>query len=104
MTVSAASTYAALAADGGFSLSTARMLTIAAGQTASAGEVTITATDDAIDSADKTATVSGAVAGGHGLVAAPADLTLTIADEDSRPSSALASLRASILESGGVRR
>ena len=70
VTVSAASTYAALAADGGFSLSTARMLTIAAGQTASAGEVTITATDDAIDSADKTATVSGAVAGGHGLVAA----------------------------------
>ena len=102
VTVSAASTYAALAADGGFGLSAARTLTIAAGQAASAGAVTITATDDAIDSADKTATVSGAVAGGHGLVAAPVDLTLTIADEDSRPSSALALAPASISESGGV--
>ena len=102
VTVSAASTYAALAADGGFDLSAARTLTIAAGQAASAGAVTIAATDDAIDSADKTATVSGAVAGGHGLVAAPVDLTLTIADEDSRPSSALALAPASISESGGV--
>ena len=102
VTVSAASTYAALAADGGFALSAARTLTIAAGQAASAGAVTIAATDDAIDSADKTARVSGAVAGGHGLVAAPADLTLTIADEDSRPSSALALAPASISESGGV--
>ena len=102
VTVSAASTYAALAADGGFTLSAARTLTIAAGQAASAGAVTIAATDDAIDSADKTATVSGAVAGGHGLVAAPAALTLTIADEDSRPSSALALAPASISESGGV--
>ena len=102
VTVSAVSTYAALAADGGFDLSAARTLTIAAGQAASAGAVTIAATDDAIDSADKTATVSGAVTGGHGLVAAPADLTLTIADEDSRPSSALALAPASISESGGV--
>ena len=102
VTVSAASTYAALAADGGFALSAARTLTIAAGQAASAGAVTIAATDDIIDSADKTATVSGAVAGGHGLVAAPAALTLTIADEDSRPSSALALAPASVSESGGV--
>ncbi len=102
VTVLAASTYAALAADGGFALSAARTLTIAAGQAASAGAVTIAATDDAIDSADKTATVSGAVAGGHRLVAAPAALTLTIADEDSRPSSALALAPASISESGGV--
>ena len=102
VTVSATSTYAALAADGGFGLSAARTLTIGAGQSASAGVVTIVATDDAIDSADKTATVSGAVAGGHGLVAAPADLTLTIADEDSRPSSTLALAPASISESAGV--
>ena len=102
VTVSAASTYAALAADGGFTLNTARTLTIAAGAAASTGAVTIAATDDIIDSADKTATVSGAVAGGHGLVAAPADLTLTIADEDSRPSSALALAPASVSESGGV--
>ena len=102
VTVSAASTYAALAADGGFALSAARTLTIAAGQAASAGTVTITATDDIIDSADKTARVSGAVSGGHGLVAAPAARTLTIADEDSRPSSALALAPASISESGGV--
>ena len=102
VTVAAASVYAALAPDGGYSVSAARTLIIAAGATASTGTVTITATDDAIDSTDKSATVSGTVAGGHGLVAAPADLTLTIADDDAQPRSALALSPASITESGGV--
>ena len=102
VTVSASSTYAALAPGGGFTLSAANTLTIAAGQAASAGTVTIAAVDDAIDSVDKTAAVRGALAGGHGLVAAPPDLTLTIADEDSRPAAALSLAPASISESGGV--
>ena len=102
VTVGVASVYAALAPDGGYSVSAARTLIIAAGATASTGTVTITATDDAIDSRDKSATVSGTVAGGHGLVAAPADLTLTIADDDAQPRSALALSPASISESGGV--
>ena len=103
VTVSAASAYAGR--DDiyiGFSLSAARTLTIAAGQVASAGVVTITATDDAIKSATNRVRVSGTVAGGYGLVAAPAARTLTIADEDSWPSSALALAPASISESGGV--
>ena len=102
VTVAATSVYAALAAGGGFTLSAARTLTIAAGATASAGTVTITAVDDAIDSTDKSATVSGALAGGHGLVAAPSSLTLTIADDDAQPRSALILTPASISETGGV--
>ena len=63
VTVSAASAYAeGTDIYAGFSLSAARTLTIAAGRWASAGVVTITATDDAIDSPDNRVRVSGAVA------------------------------------------
>ena len=102
VTVSATPVYAALADDGGYSLSAARTLTIAAGATASTGTVTVTAVDDAIDSAAKTATVGGTVAGGHGRVAAPSGLTLTIADDDAQPRSTLVLTPASISESAGV--
>ncbi len=102
VTVAATSVYAALAADGGFALSADRTLTIAANATASAGVVTITAVDDAIDSTDKSATVSGRVAGGHGLVLAPSSLTLSITDDDAQPTSALVLTPASISETGGV--
>ena len=102
VTVSATPVYTALADDGGYSLSAARTLTIAAGATASTGTVTVTAVDDAIDSAAKTATVGGTVAGGHGRVAAPSGLTLTIADDDAQPRSTLVLTPASISESAGV--
>ena len=92
----------ATAAAGDFSLSSDRTLTIAAGATTSSGAVTVTAVDDTTDEPDETATVGGTVAGGHGLVAAPAGLTLTIADDDARPRSALALSPASISESAGV--
>ena len=92
----------ATAAAGDFSLSSARTLTIAAGATTSSGTVTVTAVDDTTDEPDETATVGGTVAGGHGLVAAPAGLTLTIADDDARPRSALALSPASISESAEV--
>ena len=90
------------AAAGDFSLSSDKTLTIAAGATTSSGVVTVTALDDATDEPAETATVGGTVAGGHGLVTAPSPLTLTIADDDARPRSALALMPASISESGGV--
>ena len=90
------------AAAGDFSLSSDKTLTIAAGATTSSGTVTVTAVDDATDEPAETATVGGTVAGGHGLVAAPSGVTLTIADDDARPRSALALSPASISESGGL--
>ena len=92
----------ATAAAGDFSLSSDKTLTIAAGATTSSGTVTVTAVDDATDEPAETATVGGTVAGGHGLVAAPSGVTLTIADDDARPRSALALSPASISESGGM--
>ncbi len=56
-------------------------LTIPAGQSASTGTVTVTAVDNAVDAVNKAVTVSATVSGGNG-VAAPADVTLTITDDD----------------------
>ena len=101
ITVTVAAT-GATAAAGDFSLSSDKILTIAAGATTTSGTVTVTALDDATDEPDETVTVGGTRAGGHGLVAAPAALTLTIADDDPTPTAALALMPASISESGGV--
>ena len=81
VTVSAAAGTNAEAGD--FTLSTAKTLTIAAGATTSTGTVTITAVDNADAEPDKSVTVSGSV--DNDDVAAPAAVTLTIADDD-RPS------------------
>ena len=56
-------------------------LTIAAGETASTGTVTVTASDDTVDQPDKTVTVSGVAANTHG-VTGPVARTLTIEDDD----------------------
>ena len=64
-----------------FTLSANRTLRFDADATASAGTVTITAADNAVDAADKSVTVSGEVSAGA-AVAAPASVTLTIADND----------------------
>ncbi|MCE2482894.1 MAG: hypothetical protein J4F33_08420 [Alphaproteobacteria bacterium] len=56
-------------------------LTIAAGETASTGTVTITAVDNAVDALDKTVTVSGTAANTQG-VTGPNSVTLTIEDDD----------------------
>ena len=101
ITVTVAAT-GATAAAGDFSLSSDKILTIAAGATTTSGTVTVTAVDDATDEPAETVTVGGTRTGGHGLVAAPAALTLTIADDDPTPTSALALMPASISESGGV--
>ena len=61
---------------------TGTTLTIAAGQTASTGTVTITAVDNAADAPDKTVSVSGTATG---TVTGPEAVTLTIRDDDGEP-------------------
>ena len=84
-----------------FTLSSANTLTIAAGQTASAGTVTITAVNDTTDAPNKSVTVSATAAGGNG-VAAPSSVALTITDDEALPTVTLALSPASISENGGV--
>ena len=79
VTVSAAPVSPALAGD--YTLSTNTTLTIAAGETTSTGEVTITAVNNNVDALDKTVTVSATAANGQGITA-PDDATLTITDDD----------------------
>ena len=82
LTVSAAPVLPAVADD--FTFSDNRTLTIAAGETASTGTVTITAVDNDVDAPEKQVTVSATAAGGNG-VANPTDETLTITDDDAAP-------------------
>ena len=82
VTVSAAPVAPAVAGD--FQLSTDRQLTIPAGQRNSTGTVTITAQDNATDTPDRQVTVSGTATNSQGRVD-PADVTLTITDEDAAP-------------------
>ena len=81
MTVSASAVSPAVSAD--FNVSTNKVLTIAAGNTASTGTVTITAVDNLVDAANKTVTVSATATGGG--VASPSNKTLTITDDESTP-------------------
>ena len=74
-------------------------LTIAAGQTASSGIVTVTAVNDSIDAPDTVVTVSALVSGAD--LAAPAPVTLTVADDDDAPTVTLTRSPAEI-EEGGV--
>ena len=77
--MAAAAGTGAVAAD--FTLSTTTTLTLAAGATTSTGLVTVTANDNTVASADKSVTVSATAAGGRGL-ASPADVTLTLRDDE----------------------
>ena len=80
VTVSAAPVAPALAGD--FRLNGAT-LSIAAGATSSSGAVTITAVDNDVDAPGKTVTVKGAASNNLG-VSGPADLSLSITDDDAR--------------------
>ena len=62
-------------------LSTRRVLTIAAGSTISTGVATITAVDDLVATGDKTLAVSGVVAGSRSIQN-PSDVILTIIDNE----------------------
>ena len=79
VTVSAAPESPAVASD--YTLSSNRVLTIAAGATGSTGVVTITAVDNAVDAPDKTVTVSATATNSHRIMA-PRVVLLTIMDDD----------------------
>ena len=99
ITVSASPVDPAVAND--FNLSNNKVLTIAAGDTTSTGRVTITAVDNTTDAPDKTVTVSGTAANSQG-VTNPANVTLTIRDDEDPPRVTLSLSSASISEGGGV--
>ena len=81
ITVSASPVSPAAASD--YKLSTDKVLTIAAGRTASTGTVTITGVDNDVDAADKTVQVKGAATDTLGITG-PADVQLTLQDDDTR--------------------
>ena len=66
------------------SLSSNTVLTIAAGQTASSGVVTIAAVNDSVYTGDREVTVSGSAVNSVG-VDGPGDVMLTIIDDESEP-------------------
>ena len=76
-------------------------LTVAAGETASTGTVTITAVDDDVDTPDKLVRVAAAVSGDF---TAPEPVVLTIEDGDPPPVMTLAATPGQIREDGGVAR
>ncbi len=83
-----------------FALSGNLRLTIAAGETASTGLVTITAVDNAVDAPDKTVQVQGTATNLQG-VTGPEAVELTITDDDLEPVVILSLLPASITENNG---
>lgn len=90
----------ATAVSGDFTLSQNTTLTIAAGQTSSTGEVTITSVDNGVDAPDKTVTVSGSASNAQG-VSGPSNQTLTITDDDTASWTVTVD-PASIAEDGGT--
>ena len=69
---------------------TGTALTIPAGQTMSTGTVTIAAMGNTVDAPNKTVTVSAMASNSQGIVS-PADVTLTIEDDDDTPRLSIAS-------------
>ena len=83
-TVTVAATPGTNAASGDFRLSTAKTLTISAGSTSSMGTATVTAVNNTRDEANKSVTVSGTATNSQGITQ-PADVDLTITDDDGAP-------------------
>ena len=83
-------------------LSANRTLTILAGQTVSAGAVTITGVDNGDQTGDVSVTVSGAAANTGSLgVIAPEPVALAIADDETTPVVTLSLSPAEVFEGGG---
>ncbi len=80
-TVTVTATPVPPAAAGDYALSANRELTIAAGETASSGVVTVTPVNDQLDQPNKRVTVSAAATNALGITA-PQDVTLTIRDDE----------------------
>ncbi len=102
VTVTAAPAAGTETVAGDFTRSAANTLTIAAGDTASVGDVTVTAVDNAADTVSRQVTVSGTASGGNGVLANPADVELAIVDDDGGSVVALSLSPSSISETGGV--
>ena len=100
-TVSVSATAVSPAVEGDFTLSTNNTLTITAGRTTSTGTVTIRANDNDVDTPDKMVRVSGSAGNSQG-VTDPADVTLTITDDDSAPTVTLELSDDSISEDAGA--
>ena len=100
-TVSVSAAAVSPAVEGDFTLSTNNTLTITAGQTSSTGTVTITANNNDVDTPNKTVRVSGSASNSQG-VTDPADVTLTITDDDTAPTVTLELSADSISEDGGA--
>ena len=100
-TITVSATEVAPAVAGDFTLSGTTTLTVAASATTSTGTVTITSVNDTTDAPDKRVTVSATVTGGN-MASAPADVTLTITDDEDAPTVALTLAPTSIAENGGV--
>ena len=99
VTVSAMAVGPAVSED--FMLSTNRILTIPAGQTDSTGTVTVRSVNNTVDAPNKTVTVSGSARNSLG-VTPPAEVTLTITDDDATPEVTLKLMPDAIGENGGV--
>ena len=98
LTVSAAAVSPADPSD--FALSANRELTIAAGETDSAGTVTVTAVDNGVDHPNRQVTVTATVTG----LEAPPARTLTITDDEGAPTVTLVLAPEQVLENGGESR
>ena len=98
LTVSAAA--GVNATDGDFTLSDNTTLTIDAGTTTSTGTVTIEAVDSSADGPNKEVTVSAVAANASG-VSGPANVTLTITDDEGEPTVMLILTSDSIDENSG---
>ena len=88
------------AVSGDFMLSSNKTLMIMAGQTASTETVTITAKNNDADTPNKTVRVSGSASNSLGVMG-PADVNLTITDDDSAPTVMLELSPESISENRG---
>ena len=99
VTVTATAVPPATRAD--FTLSTNKVLSIAAGKTESIGVVTITARNDNLVTPHKQVLVGATVTGGAG-VGKPADRMLVIEDDEAAPVLAVVLTPAAITEAGGA--
>ncbi len=88
------------ATESDYQISENSTLTIAAGETESTGHVTITAVDNEMDSPDKTVQVQGIVTSVQGITG-PAEVELTITDDEAAPAVTLLLDPTAIAENGG---
>ena len=99
-TVTVSATAESPAVEGDFTLSQNKTLTILLGDKDSTGTVRITANNNSVDTPNKTLKVSGTASNSQG-VTDPAEVTLTITDDDASPALTLEVSSTVIAESAG---